>query len=236
VSLGVDPPGHDLRGIRYLAGGRGAEADFTAGPGRGIRRPHLHRAMLDAVEAEGIEIRALAGAGLTEDDAGVTVRTGASGSRGPTLRARWVVAADGLHSPIRRHLGLGSAPRAPSRHPRWAKRYGLRQHYGVAPWGDYVEVHWGAHGEAYVTPVADDLVGVAVLSDRRHGPDGHLDGFPELRERLGDSPVMTSLRGGGPLHQCTTRRVAGRVLLAGDASGYVDALTGEGISLGLAHA
>ena len=42
--------------------------------------------------------------------------------------------------------------------------------------------------------------------------------------------------GAGPLRQRARRRVAGRVLLVGDASGYVDALTGEGIALGLAQA
>jgi flavin-dependent dehydrogenase len=231
VALGVDPPGHDLRGIRYLAGGRSVEADFAVGLGRGVRRTTLHAALRDIVAAAGVPVLALAAAALTQDDTGVTVGTEAGGRPGPTLRAAWVVAADGLHSPTRRYLGLdrGSGSGA-------EKRYGLRQHYGTRPWDDHVEVHWGAHGEAYVTPVADDLVGVAVLSDRRHDARHHLAGFAELRSRLDGAPVLTSLRGAGPLHQRTTRRVAGRVLLAGDASGYVDALTGEGISLGLAHA
>jgi flavin-dependent dehydrogenase len=39
------------------------------------------------------------------------------------------------------------------------------------------------------------------------------------------------VRGAGPLGVEVSHRVAGRVLLAGDAAGYVDALTGEGISL-----
>ncbi|WP_353508535.1 NAD(P)/FAD-dependent oxidoreductase [Intrasporangium sp.] len=236
LDLGVDAPGHDLRGIRYLAGGRGAEADFSAGLGRGIRRTTLHAALLDAVARAGVDVQALAATGMTQDDAGVTVLTEMSGAPGPTFRAPWVVAADGLHSPTRRFLGLDrGAPSGPA--PlRTTKRYGLRQHYRCTPWGDHVEVHWSAHGEAYVTPVADDLVGVAVLSRRRQSAQDHLEGFPELRDRLADAPVMTSLRGAGPFHQRTTRRVSGRVLLAGDASGYVDALTGEGISLGMAHA
>src|SRR6185437_3469572 len=91
--------------------------------------------------------------------------------------------------------------------------------------------------EAYVTPVSDDLVGVAVL-----GPgdgtrfEGWLPEFPELYGRLAGAEPATAVRGAGPLRQRATRRVAGRALLVGDASGYVDALTGEGISLGLAHA
>ena len=44
------------------------------------------------------------------------------------------------------------------------------------------------------------------------------------------------MRGAGPLRQRTTNRTAGRVRLVGDASGYVDALTGEGIRVGLAQA
>ena len=49
-------------------------------------------------------------------------------------------------------------------------------------------------------------------------------------------PPATQVRGAGPLRQRSRRRVAGRVLLVGDAAGYVDALTGEGIALGLAQA
>ncbi|TQS21574.1 monooxygenase [Microbispora hainanensis] len=149
---------------------------------------------------------------------------------GREVDARWLVAADGLHSPIRSRLGLG----LPARGPR---RYGLRRHYRVAPWTDFVEVHWAPGGEAYVTPVGDDLIGVAVLSSERRTYDEHLARFPDLLARL-DGPPVTPVRGAGPLRQRARRRVAGRVLLVGDAAGYVDALTGEGISLALlsAHA
>jgi flavin-dependent dehydrogenase len=248
TELGVDPPGHDLRGIRYLARGRVVEADFSAGPGRGVRRTTLHGALGEAVAAVGVEVLPFGAAEVTQDGSAVTVRTDDCGRAGPTLTAPWVVAADGLHSPTRRSLGLdrdhaavrrlpvGSRRSARTAESRPLRRYGLRQHYGIRPWGDHVEVHWGPHGEAYVTPVADDLVGVAVLSRQRNPLSDGLAQFPALRERLGGAPVVTSVLGAGPLRQRTTHRVAGRVLLAGDASGYVDALTGEGISLGLAHA
>ncbi len=99
-----------------------------------------------------------------------------------------------------------------------------------------MEVHWSPRSEAYVTPVADDLVGVAVLSSARGGDLGALlDDFPALRERLAGT-ATTPVLGAGPLRQRSTRRVVGRVLLVGDAAGYVDALTGEGISVGVAQA
>ena len=98
-----------------------------------------------------------------------------------------------------------------------------------------VEVHWSDVGEAYVTPVADDRVGVAVLSAERRPFEHLLTEFPQLTERLG-TRMRSRVRGAGPLHQRSRSRVAGRVLLVGDAAGYVDALTGEGIGLGMAQA
>jgi flavin-dependent dehydrogenase len=53
---------------------------------------------------------------------------------------------------------------------------------------------------------------------------------------LAGAEPVSELRGAGPLLQRAARRVSGRVLLVGDAAGYVDALTGEGIRLGLAQA
>ncbi|MDQ1483297.1 MAG: hypothetical protein QOF35_1373, partial [Actinomycetota bacterium] len=138
--------------------------------------------------------------------------------------------ADGLHSPIRRKLGLERAAT-----PSIAARWGTRQHFAIAPWSDLVEVHWGPCSEAYVTPISPELVGVAILSGIQAPYAEQLAAFPALRERLPEVGV-TSVRGAGPLLQRTSARVAGRVLLVGDAAGYVDALTGEGIAVSLACA
>ncbi|MFZ1285998.1 MAG: NAD(P)/FAD-dependent oxidoreductase [Candidatus Phosphoribacter sp.] len=240
AGLGVDPPGRDLVGIRYLSGTRAAQASFGHGPGRGVRRTTLHAHLRTAVDAAGAITVTGSVTGLAQDDDGVTVQVtsrkppGFPSSTHATetlhrLRARYVVAADGLHSPTRRLLSLG----APSHGPQ---RYGLRQHFGLAPWSEHVEVHWADHGEAYVTPVADDLVSVAILTSRPAPYTLMLRDFPTVCDRLGDAPTASSVRGAGPLRQRSRRRTAGRVLLAGDASGYVDALTGEGIALGMAHA
>jgi flavin-dependent dehydrogenase len=234
AALGVDPPGHVLTGIRYVAGRRSAQAEFRHGPGRGVRRTALHRSLRETVDAAGIDVLPLAATSVTQDSDAVTVgtaRPGLGDRVAPVLRARYVIAADGLHSPTRRLLGLDAQAG-----PSTLRRYGLRHHYAIRAWSDYVEIHWGEHGEAYVTPVEEDLVGVAVLTRRRMPMEDSLADFPELRERLGGATPVTSVMGAGPLRQRATRRVAGRVLLAGDASGYVDALTGEGIALGLAHA
>ncbi len=98
-----------------------------------------------------------------------------------------------------------------------------------------MEVHWSKVGEVYVTPVADGLVGVAVLTGRRATFPELLSAFPTLTARIEGNPI-TRVRGAGPLRQRSTHRVRGRVLLVGDAAGYVDALTGEGIAVGIAQA
>ncbi|WP_426243311.1 NAD(P)/FAD-dependent oxidoreductase [Nocardioides sp. LHG3406-4] len=219
AALGVTLHGHRIAGIRYVQGSRTAEATFRHGPGLGVRRTTLHEALRERV----------AGAGITTTHTAVREIV----DRGDHLLVdgqptRYLVAADGLHSPVRRLLGL-------DRPTRGQPRYGLRSHVEMAPWTPYVEVHWSDSAEAYVTPVGDGLVGIAVLSAARRPFSDLVREFPELVDRL-SGRVPSRVRGAGPLRQRSRRRVAGRVLLVGDAAGYVDALTGEGIALGLAQA
>ena len=87
-----------------------------------------------------------------------------------------------------------------------------------------------------MTPVADDLVGVAVLGPAGTGFDEALDALPTLTARLRGAPAVTELRGAGPLRQTARSVRKGRILLVGDAAGYVDALTGEGLSTGFTAA
>ena len=219
-TLGVDPPGRPFHGIGYFAGRHRAETWFRAGSGLGVRRTDLHDALLTEVRAAGIAV-------LPRAVGAVSQGTGSVTAAGVT--ARYLVAADGLHSPISRSLALD----APVRRAR--QRWGLRRHFAVAPWCDLVQVYWSDRAEAYVTPVGPDLVGVAVLSGDRAGFDAQLAQFPELLERVAGGGAG-SVRGAGPLRRRTRRRVERRVLLVGDAAGYVDALTGEGIAVSLACA
>jgi flavin-dependent dehydrogenase len=220
AGLGVAPAGRDLVGIRYLAGHRSVEAPFRGGPGRGVRRTTLHAAMRSAAEAAGVAV---------EQRGAREVRPGPDGVLVDGERCSYVVAADGLHSPVRRLLGLDGRP-APRR------RYGLRRHYRLAPRTAYVEVHWAESVEAYLTPVTDDLLGVALLTSERGSFDDHLTRFPGLAAELRDAVPLGDVLGAGPLRQRSRSRVAGRVLLVGDASGYIDALTGEGVAMAVAQA
>jgi flavin-dependent dehydrogenase len=219
VELGVVPEGHRLAGIRYVGSGRSVDAPFRRGDGLGVRRTTLHAALSEAVEEAGVEVVPRAVEDVVSVDGHVRV---------DDTEARFLVAADGLHSRVRRLLGA-ERPAVPHR------RFGLRAHATVAPWTPFVEVHWSPGSEAYVTPVAPDLVGLAVLTDRPRAFAELLAEHPQLVERFAGAP-WSAVRGAGPLRQRASGVVHGRVLLVGDAAGYVDAITGEGIALGLAQA
>lgn len=233
--LGVDPPGHVITGISYQDGRRRADHVFADGAGRGVRRTSLHAALLARSEELGVERRVARVDSLTEDASSI-VAGGVS--------ARWLLACDGLHSTVRRLAGLEAPPREGHLRVRTrgggaggaSRRYGLRQHFRVPAWTDLVEVHWGPDVEAYVTPVADDLVGIAVLGPAPLDVAAALATLPALARHLDGAEPVGSIRGAGPLRQRSTRRTTGRVRLVGDASGYVDALTGEGLRVGFAQA
>ncbi len=219
--LGVQPRGFPLRGIDYRDGRRSAQHRFAAGNGLGVRRTTLHAALRGRAEELGVRFVTDRVNAIEQDASGVT----ASG-----IRAEWLLAADGLHSTVARLTGLHRVAPQPRR------RYGLRRHYAVDPWSDLIEVHWTPLGEIYVTPTGDGVVGLALLAKRGVRFDDALAAAPELAERVRGLEPATQLRGAGPLRQNTRARTSGRVLLVGDASGYVDALTGEGIRIGLEQA
>jgi flavin-dependent dehydrogenase len=193
---------------------------LVAAPPHSFVTDTLHAAFAARAAELGIPILPVRVTGFTQSGDGV---------KAAGIEARYLVAADGLHSAIRRACDLDPPP---PRHPR----FGLRRHFYAAPWNDLVEVYWTLGSEAYVTPVGDDVVGVAVLSGATGDFESRLAAFPALRERLAGAEPASGVRGAGPLRQDVRRRAAGRVLFVGDASGYVDALTGEGISVALAQA
>lgn len=222
-ALGVEPPGLPFRGIRYVDEAHTAEAPFPAGPGRGVRRTALHAAMVAAVERAGIEVRW--GTKVESVSLDGEVRT-----ERETLRSEWVIGADGLLSHVRGWAGLAGKP------PR-RRRFGVRRHFRRAPWSDLVEVHWRDGVEAYVTPVAEDEVGVAMLwGGVGDGFDALLARFPEVQARIAGAAETSRDRGAGPFRQRARGVVRGPIVLIGDAAGYLDAITGEGLGLSFQQA
>jgi flavin-dependent dehydrogenase len=229
-----------IRGIRYVApSGRSAAADFPAGPGLGVPRGVLDRVLFEAAVREprvdarlGICVR-----GLVEERGRIVgVRTDAG-----EIEGRFVVAADGLSSVAHRDARIRRA------HPK-SVRVGLNAHWtGVAGLDGRVEV-WLGHGfELYLTPEGEDgtLIAALVDGDRLDG-DGargvtalydELVRTPAgLRARLGAARRVDEPRALGPLGLEVTPAALPGLLLAGDAAGALDPITGEGISLALSMA
>lgn len=227
AELDVHPSGVPFSGIRYLdaTGRHQVRADLRDGPGLGVRRTELVRALRAAADAAGVTVVAGRVSEVETDPSGVSVRC----SDGASLRADVVLGCDGLSSTVRGAVGLDRSARGP-------RRYGLVGHFAVRPWSDDVEVYWADHAEAYVTPVASDLVGVALLGGAGGTYTERLRGFGALSSRLGGAEQVGRVTGAGPLRRDASARRAGNVLLVGDAAGYVDALTGEGLAIGFLSA
>jgi menaquinone-9 beta-reductase len=211
-------------GIRFTEAGAAVEASFPGVPGfgMGIRRLHLHRMLCVRAAEVGVETRW--GEPVTSvSSAGVEIA-------GRDVPCRWVVGADGRESRVRRWAGF-----RPPAHAH--RRIGFRQHFRMRPWTDFVEVHWHNLGQAVVTPTAANEVCLSVFTSERIGPMAKLiDLYPEVSRRLKDAPAISSVRGAISGSSSMRSVVQNRVALIGDASGSVDALTGEGLSIGFRQA
>lgn len=234
----IAPFARPFDGIRYLSGDDVAVGHFPDAPGWGLRRLGLDAVVLDAARGGGVDVReGVRVEAVAVSGDGVRVTTDAG-----EIRARVVVGADGLHSLVRRQIGAQVSTAS-------SPRFGARLHVRLAPGRvapTTVDVYLADAVEYYVTPVADDAVNLAILCGKEttRGLGGDLDGrlwamlqaAPELRAWTeGGTPISrASLT--GPLRQQASRLVGDRAVLVGDAAGFVDAITGEGMSLALASA
>jgi flavin-dependent dehydrogenase len=95
-----------------------------------------------------------------------------------------------------------------------------------------VEGHWGNGFQIYITPVAADEVCVALIArDPKLRLDRALRQSPELSARLKDVPPSSSERGALTASRRLRRVTRDNIALIGDASGSVDAISGEGLCL-----
>jgi flavin-dependent dehydrogenase len=225
-ALGVgldDGDAREFRGIRFHddAGGR-VDGSFPNGCGLGIRRTALHERMIESAAAAGV--RLLWGTRVTDFTPAGAV------ANGRLIRARWIVGADGTTSQVRRWAGL-------DRCRRDTRRFGFRRHYRIAPWTDCMEIYWGTGAQIYVTPVGAREVCVALISRAPHlRLEEALDRFPAIAGRLRAAEAITSERGAVSATRKLRAVCRGRVALIGDASGSVDAITGEGLCLAFRQA
>ncbi len=231
--------GQPFYGVRYYAGHVVATAHFPArdgqtATGRGQRRYHLDRVLFaTAAATPGVvaHTHAQVEAPLLQHGRVVGLRVAGSKHVAPL-----VVAADGAHSRLRHQLGLDGRPTS-------HQRIGLRAHFRLAPGmlqPPWVEVFLANQAELYVTPLPHDEVLVAALIAR-----GRLDTRPGdvlqrliaeqpvLRNRLVGAEQITHVKGMAPLTIRARARVVPGAVLLGDAAGFVDPVTGGGMTQAL---
>ena len=224
--LGVQLPAssaYAFRGIRFLNSAFSADAVFPGG-GHGLatRRTVLHEVMTQRAEQVGVDL--LWGRAVTGIDAD-RVRLGSD-----FVRARWIIGADGSNSRVRLWAKLDA-----SHPPRM--RYAFRRHYRVSPWSDHVEVHWGDRCQGYATAVSENEVCVVIASnDPSLRLERALKELRQLSQRLGGTEPSTTERGAITGNRRLKRVWRDNVALIGDASGTVDAVTGEGMGLAFSQA
>jgi len=219
--LGVSIPQEEsfaFQGIRFLSGGLKADAAFPDGAfGMGVRRTVLHRVIAEQAQRMGIDILWRTTVTAISPDG---VHLGRH-----KIRAKWIVGSDGANSRARRWAGL-------DRFRDRIKRYAYRQHFHIKPWTDGMELHWGRRGEIYVTPVSSEQVCVALISrDPKLRLAEALQQLPELQARLQGVDAASAEKGAVTSTSRLKRVSRGNVALIGDASGSVDAITGEGLCL-----
>lgn len=152
------------------------------------------------------------------------------------FRGRLVIGADGRNSVVARRVGV--VRRLP-----WLDKVALVAHMeDVAREEDVGEIFLGADRYAILNPVGPALTNLGVVVSRRDlcgtgDPSSLLLAtartFPGLRERLASARLVGPARRLEPLAFRASRLSAPGCLLIGDAAGFLDPFTGEGILAGL---
>jgi menaquinone-9 beta-reductase len=199
--------------------------------GIAMQRSLLDAALLDEARIAGAEVRC--GCRVADlhwegrEVRGVITDRGSGSER---VRARLVIGADGLRSVVMRRLRVGRrAPRL--------RKVALTAHAGSGP-------DLGGRGELHITPggcigvaaVGAGRVNITVVVQASEARSGLAEGaeiffdramteHPRLREFIRQDEVLTT----GPFDWPVRTAVASGALLVGDAAGYYDPFTGQGI-------
>ena len=217
---------------RLVYGAVGADVAL-ARPVDIVRREDFDADLVAQARARGIEI--VEGEGVAAFEVNRAARwVGVTTTRGRALRARILVGADGVGSRVRRALVASGAGAIPLRLFKAevvappALRLERRMIYDFSPMDS------GLRGYVWLFPVAGGLVNVGAMHyPSRHLPGGDIERV--LRRTLvGHGVQLASPARGWPAWRYDPHlSIAGaHLLLVGDAAG-IDALTGEGIAVGL---
>ena len=152
-----------------------------------------------------------------------------SGRTQGVIRSRWLIGADGARSRVAHRLGVERPVRIP-------RRLGLVAHYESEPeLADHGEMHVGRHHYVGLAPLADGRLNVGMALPMEDGGSAEarfaaaIESLPEVARRLAGKRRLTPIRGASPIGHRVSRAAGPGWLLIGDAAGFIDPFTGEGI-------
>lgn len=243
LAADVEARGLPVSGMLVTGPRAAVRAHYPGGVvGRSILRRDLDLLLLEAARAAGarVELGTRVSAPLVEDVegrrrvSGVSVRTTA----GAVARtARVVIAADGRHSCLAFALGL-------ARHPVRPRRWAIGGYFeGVTSLSDVGEMHVRYGHYIGVAPVPGGLTNAclvvaeararAIGSASAEALESTLAADPYLGPRFRAARRATPVTMLGPLAVDVTGAGVEALLLAGDAAGFIDPMTGDGLRLAM---
>ena len=246
----------DAAGAAALAGMRITAPDGTSVVGRyrpfgefrpyrqhamGVARETLDGALVDRVRSLPLDLREETRVTDVLVEAGqvVGVRAEDREQRPLEVRAPVVVGADGRHSIVAQRLGCRS--------PHALQRLALATYVrGVPECRELGEIFVDPPDYAILNPLGPERVNLSVVVPLAHAApwSRRLEDFmtarvrqlPHLARRLAGAERVAPVRALGPLAHRVTPPRAGGVLLVGDAAGFYDPFTGEGVFTALRSA
>ena len=240
VGAAVRARSRPVTGMTVTGPGARVTADYPDGLcGVSMTRRDLDHILLAAAIASGaqFEERLTVREPIIDDGGRVAGVRLASAQRDYAIGARVVIGADGRGSRLASHLKLASYARQPR---RWA--FGA-YYTDVAGMTAHGEMHIKRGGYIGVAPLPGGMTNVSVVSDGQHLPTRHADQQAfvrraladdrELSDRFAKATCVSRVAVLGPLAVDARGSGAPGLLLAGDAAGFVDPMTGDGLRFAL---
>lgn len=225
---------HPFSGIRFKKiGGKECVIKFKeAEYGWGVRRTDLSQALFSAAKAKGIALyNNTRFKSLVSDREAIIIRDDCEAS----VSFDYLIGADGVRGQVAKAAGIKKYSF------KGSSRHSWRQHFSCKPWSSFVEVYWGKDFEAYVTPLSEKSLQLAGIfrgnAVSRTKWLSHLYSyFPELKVKLGDSPINSIPLAYGPKQGYARYGAFKNTVLVGDSYAFWDGISGEGLTMAFSQA